>query len=254
VAFGYAGFGLGAYTVTPWTDPAQMFVRNSTSGTINMIGTAIGLPAAKWLGGDSGMYAAQHLGGSGLQFLNALATAANKDAAIGILAADFADQNRTTVAPDGGTPPPAIKFLATSIPVSRAGICPTSDSTKFDKINVRQGRYAIWGPVHMITKVDTSSVPTSANVATILKYFASVGTTPDATLTDTQKKDMITAEANAFTVPWCAMQVQRATEICDADALPPAEPCAVTTRASRASSVTTCTACPNGNECFRIHP
>jgi hypothetical protein len=219
-----------------------------------MIGTAIGLPAAKWLGGDSGMYAAQHLGGSGA-VLSALQTASNKDAAIGILAADFADQNRNPPAPDGGTAPPGIKFLAYKHTGQSCGYLPDSDSTKFDKINVRQGRYAIWGPVHMITKVDANGVPANANVATILKYFASVGPTPDATLTDQQKKDMIGAEANAFTVPWCAMQVQRATEIAKPTPFQPAEPCGCYYESIKGSSLSTCTVCtPTGNECSGSTP
>jgi ABC-type phosphate transport system substrate-binding protein len=246
----YTVFGFGGvapYQVAPWTDATQMFIRKPTSGTINLIGTAIGLSASKWLVGTQ--FDAQRQAGSGA-VLSALQTASNVNASIGILAADFADKFRNPPAPaDGGAPPPGIKILAYKHTKQSCGWLPDSDSTHFDKINVRQGRYAIWGPVHIITKVDGTGTPTNANVATILKYFASVGPAPDATLTDAQKQKMIDAEADAFTVPWCAMQVQRSGEITLPTAFAPMEPCGCYYESHKASMVSTCTPCMSDASC-----
>jgi len=192
---GYTVFGFAGqtYQVTPWIDPTQMFIRVPTSGTINMLGTAIGLPAAKWLVGSQ--YDKQRNQGSG-GVLSGLQSATNANAAIGILAADFADAHRDT-----------IKILAYQHTNQECGYLPDSDATHFDKINVRQGRYAIWGPVHMITNVDASGKPTNANAATLLSFFTGSG------ITTAQTKAMITAEAAAYTIPLCAMQVSRTAEI-----------------------------------------
>jgi ABC-type phosphate transport system substrate-binding protein len=239
VVFGFAG--QAPNTVAPWIDPTQMFIRAPSSGTINMIGTAIGLPASKWLVGAT--YDAQRKSGSGA-VLSSLQTASSVNASIGILAADFADQFRNPAAPsDGGAAPPGIKILAYKHKGQSCGYLPDSDATHFDKINVRQGRYAIWGPVHFVTAVDGAGTPTNPGVKTILDYFASVGPNPDATLTDTQKQAMIDAESDAFTIPWCAMQVQRSGEISAPTAFQPKEPCGCYFETRKASMVSTCTSC-----------
>jgi ABC-type phosphate transport system substrate-binding protein len=238
VVFGFAG---QTNMVAPWTDPTQMFIRAPSSGTINMIGTAIGLPATKWLVGA--MYDAQRKGGSGA-VLSALQTASSVNASIGILAADFADQFRNPAAPsDGGAAPPGIKILAYKHKGQSCGYLPDSDSTHFDKINVRQGRYAIWGPVHMVAAADGSGTPTNPNVKTIMDYFASVGPNPDMTLTVVQKQAMIDAEADAYTVPWCAMQVQRSGEISAPTAFQPKEPCGCYFETHKGQTVSPCTPC-----------
>jgi hypothetical protein len=205
VVFGFAG---QQYQVMPWTDPTQMFIRKPTSGTENMIGTAIGLPATKWLVQspiEAG--APQMLGGSG-NVLTALQNSTSPEAAIGILAADFGDAHRDT-----------IKILAYQHTGQDCGYLPDSDATHFDKINVRQGRYAIWGPVHMVTGVDGSGNPTNANAATLLNYFTGTGLTSD------QQKAMIQAEANAYTIPQCAMQVSRSAEVGGEASYQPDVPC-----------------------------
>ena len=247
--FGFAG---QQYQVAPWTDPTQMFIRKPTSGTINMIGTAIGLPASKWLVGMT--YDAQRRSGSGA-VLSALQTASSVNASIGILAADFADRFRNPAAPaDGGTAPPGIKVLAYKHKGQSCGYLPDSDSTHYDKINVRQGRYAIWGPVHMVTTVDGSGNPSNTSVKTVLDYFASVGPNPDQTLTATQKQSMIDAQADAFTIPWCAMQVSRASEIASPTPYQPAEPCGCYFESHKASMVSTCKTCMMDSDCSGSTP
>jgi ABC-type phosphate transport system substrate-binding protein len=242
--FGFAG---QQYQVAPWTDPTQMFIRKPTSGTINMIGTAIGLAASKWLVGAT--YDAQRESGSGA-VLSALQTASSVNASIGIVAADFADRFRNPAAPaDGGTAPPGIKILAYKHKGQSCGYLPDSDGTHYDKINVRQGRYAIWGPVHMV-----ASDPPSSTVKQILDYFASVGPNPDATLTTDQKKAMIDAEADAFTIPWCAMQVKRDSEIGAPAAYQPVEPCGCYFESHKGSMVSTCMACTADSDCSGSTP
>jgi hypothetical protein len=176
------------------------------------------------------------------------------NASIGIVAADFADANRNPAAPPGGTAPPGIKILAYKHTGQTCGYLPDSDATHYDKINVRQGRYAIWGQVHIVTAVDTTGTATNGMVNTILQYFASVGRTPDQTLTTTQKQNMIDAEADAFTVPWCAMQVERTSEIGAPVPFAPTEPCGCYYEAHKASPVTACTMCADDTACSAPTP
>jgi hypothetical protein len=250
-AYTVFGFGGQMYQVLPWTDPTQLFIRSKTSGTLNMIGAAIGLQAPKWLVGAQ--YDSQRKSGSSV-VLSSLQTASSVNASLGIVAADYADQYRSPTVGPGGTTLPAIKVLAYKHTGQSCGYLPDSDSTHYDKINVRQGRYAIWGPVHMTAAVDAGGTPTSAAVATILQYFAAIGPSPDATLSPDVKKSMIDATADAFTIPWCAMQVQRSGEISAPTPYQPLEPCGCYYESHKASTVTTCTPCADDTACSAPTP
>lgn len=189
VVFGFGGEGT---VVTPWSDKSFIFQRPDTSGTRRMIGKAIGLDIGKWRGTEKK--------GSG-DVLSAVhnADATNPNGGIGILAADFADTNRA------GTPS-AVKLLSFQPQGQSCGYLPDSSSTSFDKVNVRNGLYPIWGPLHLITKV-SSGVPAKADVKTVIDYFTRDG------LDAVAKKAMIDNEIAAHTVPWCAMNVKRDGEV-----------------------------------------
>jgi hypothetical protein len=208
VVFGWAG---QTNTVAPWTDPSQMFIRKPTSGTESMIAWAIGLPPTKWLAQspfDGG--AAQHESGNP-QVVTALQGAASANAAIGILSTEYLDQNRATLK--------ALAFQAKDPHTGGdqdCGYLPDSDSTHFDKLNVRQGRYAIFGPVHFVANVDGSGNPvpnpnnTGSSAADITKVVNYIN---NKNLTVTQQQTLIQAAQKAYTVPQCAMEVTTDSEI-----------------------------------------
>jgi ABC-type phosphate transport system substrate-binding protein len=208
-AFVIYGFGAVTNIVNPWNDVNFIFRRSSSSGTYSMAAKLLGLDIAKFKGTIPGT------GKSG-DVLTAVhnADATNPDKAIGILSADFADTNR------GG--PSAIKVLAYQPKGAACGFFPDSSSTTFDKINVREGRYPFWGPLHYVTKVDNQGKPSSQTVATLLSYFTRDGLAVDA------KKKMIDAEVAAYTIPQCAMKVSRTAEVGVNDAptaFTPDDPC-----------------------------
>ncbi len=209
VVFGWAG--QGGHTVPPWTDPSQMFIRKPTSGTESMISWAIGLPPTKWLGqspfdGGTGQYESGNP-----QVVTALTGASSANAAVGILSTEYLDQNRATLK--------ALAFQAKDPHTNGdqdCGYLPDSDSTHFDKINVRQGRYAIWGPVHFVSNTDGSGNPipnvhntgsSAADIATVLNYIN------DKNLSLAQQQTLIMAAQKAYTVPQCAMEVMTTSEI-----------------------------------------
>jgi ABC-type phosphate transport system substrate-binding protein len=246
----YMVFGFAAATgkqIMPWTDPTQIFVRYYDSGTLEMIATAIGLPGSKWVHAtdnpNSPPAGSTVKGGTG-PMQNAIAAAegvmADQSTAIGILSTSGLNPT--------GANAGKIKPLAFQGKDQLCSYYPDSGMTAGDKINVRQGRYQIWGPEHMITNVDGSGKPVGKNsntaaVQTLINALISTsqalpaasdagtpeGGTPEGggvtTLGETEVGNIIAAistPSNGF-IPQCAMQVSRTTEIgAEASYAPPA--------------------------------
>jgi ABC-type phosphate transport system substrate-binding protein len=195
----YFVYGFGAAgQAEPWTDETFIFQRSATSGTQAMIATAITVPPAKWKGTQEAK--------SG-DMLAAVSGSKQPEKTIGILASDVADANRKDVT-----------ILAYQHFKQDCAWLPDSSSTSFDKINVRDGHYPIWGPIHMLAKVDASKKPVSAAVATFVGYFAGTSDLPAGV-------DLLTTEVKAHTVPACAMRVQRSAEVGDVSAVTPVKSC-----------------------------
>jgi ABC-type phosphate transport system substrate-binding protein len=198
------GFGGNGQTVAPWTDSTLMYVRSAASGTQSMISAAIGVPPTKWAGMSQGGSGAVVTGVNGK---NADSLAA--ESTIGILAADFADANRPT------GPTSGLTILAFQHTNQNCAYYPDSTPTAFDKINVRDGHYPIWGPAHFLTRVDGNGRPTNADVATVLNYITTASPTPE----------LVQAEAAAHVVPQCAMKVRHVSEVGPYVPYKPAHPC-----------------------------
>jgi ABC-type phosphate transport system substrate-binding protein len=179
----YLVFGLGkAGKVDPWTDETLLERRSDTSGTQQMISANIKVPASKWKGVMNA--------GSG-DVLNALTSVGAKaENAIGIMATDLADKNRSTVT-----------ILAFQAFGQSCGYWPDSDSNSFDKANVRDGHYPMWGPLHMLTKT-TSGKPTSDDAKSVIDYMQ--GNADAAAFAK-----LLTIESQGGVVPECAMRVSR---------------------------------------------
>lgn len=233
-AFVVFGFGGQTNVVNPWADAAFIYRRAATSGTYSMTAKLLGLDIAKFKGTIPGA------GKSG-DVLTAVhaADATSPDKALGVLSADFADTNR------GG--PSAIKVLAYQPKNAACGFYADSSGTAFDKLNVREGRYPFWGPLHFVTNVDGQGKPSNPTVAQVLSYFTREG------LDVATKKKMIDAEVAGYTVPQCAMKVSRTAEVSTTDsaaAFSPAEPCGCYFE-SKATGATpkACAVCADDNGC-----
>lgn len=228
-AFAVLGYGGAMYQVAPWTDKAFLFIRPDTSGTKQMIATAIGLVASKWKGtGDGAGGTTAFKSGD---VLNAVSTSTNANSTFGILSSDFVDINRTT-----------IRGLAYQAKGQLCGYLPDSSATTFDKINVREGRYAIWGPLHLVTTADANG-PTNANVAAVVNAFTRKG------LTTAQKQGMINAESAGHTVPQCAMKVSRTAEVGAEASFQPDEPCGCYFESKVGTAATSCKTCAMDSDC-----
>src|SRR5262249_50831843 len=153
------------------------------SGTEQMIATAVGVPPARWKGTT--------VASSGAM-VSALATSTKPEASIGILTAEVAQANAAQVS-----------ILAYQDEGQTCAYYPDSTQTARDKINVRDGHYAIWGPLHMHTHVDKNNQPTNPVAKEVVAYI-------EGTLSPPAGVDFIQLFAQASLIPQCAMQVQRA--------------------------------------------
>ncbi len=180
IVFGRGGRDPGA---SPLNDPSLYFVRNSSSGTQQMISRAIQVNAQQWWGIDRG-------GSTRVRDQLLSVAPAKASGAIGILSTDFADAERSR-----------LRILAYRDRQQLCGYYPDSSLFTRDKRNVRDGHYPIWGPIHLYAHV-TDGVPNTAAAALVTRF-----TVPrlDQSLLDTIIKSGL--------VPQCAMKVTRTEEM-----------------------------------------
>ncbi len=258
-------------TITSWNQSASIFTRPSTSGTLNMIGEAIGLAPQSWANAALATTAPANQKGSTGTMYTAIATAAtNINNTIGIISDEGLVQKNAAQlalgAVDGGTAGPTAKALYFQGTGQTCGYLPDSTATAFDKVNVREGRYDIWGPLHFIANV-ANGQPTGAHaaaVATVLNYFIATGANPGAplytagadagTINTVAKQALIDAEAAPLiggVVPWCAMHVMRTTEVGPEASFSPTEPCGCHFEkvATGATVSPYCKACTTNTDC-----
>ncbi|APR79522.1 Hypothetical protein A7982_04869 [Minicystis rosea] len=214
------GFGMNG-NVTPWNNDQFIFQRSASSGTQSMLAAAITVPPAKWKG------VSQSSSGN---MLTAIASSAQPEATIGILAADVADANRDKV-----------KVLAYQHFKQDCAWLPDSSSTSFDKLNVRDGHYPLWGPLHFFAKVDANKDPVKTDAKNLIGYFTGKVATP-------ANVNLLDLEIKAYTVPECAMKVKRTSELGAVASFTPAEPCGCYFDKT-ANGSTSCMACTKDADC-----
>jgi hypothetical protein len=222
----YFVFGFGADSgVEPWTDPASIFIRDVDSGTQRMLGLATGVDVAKWKGTPAT---------SSSDLVNKLNNAADKERAIGILASEVAIENELVV-----------QVLAYQDADQSCGYTMDSTPTTRDKANVRDGHYPIWGPFHVLTKLDANGYPLKAAAADFKAY--AVGTKDPAGL------DLVKVLATAGLIPECAMHVTRDTEMGPLTSFQPPRSCGCYFD-SLTKGASTCTACMSNTDCPETTP
>ena len=161
----YLVFGKGAAgMVTPWIDPTAYDIRTPDSGTRAMINANIGVTTHPWLGNDGTANGGTAFGsGSLYNAVNAANSTNAADSTIGILGSDFLDQSTTT----GTTTTPNrmnVKALAFRAFGQHFAYWPDSNVSSYDKRNVREGRYAIWGYLHILASVASGKDPRAMGI------------------------------------------------------------------------------------------
>jgi ABC-type phosphate transport system substrate-binding protein len=206
----YLVFGLGADgAVSPWTgDPATTYhVRGNTSGTRAMVNANIGQIDQGGIGpmkGNMKAWFGHDEGGAGpviaaLTKDNPTPSVANQS--IGIIGI-----NDLLLSMAGATPAP-IKALAFRAFGQKTAYWPGSTQNALDMRNVRDGRYKIWGYVHMIT-------PTSGKTQAATDFLSLIN-----------DPNSIDGTIKAGLTPICAMHVTHDYEGQDQKAFTADKPC-----------------------------
>jgi hypothetical protein len=170
--------------VTPFTSEVDTQQRNSGSGTQGVVAKAINVPATAFKG---------KMNASGGDLVNSM-IAADPAKAIGFLAADSFDGKRGQFN--------ALAFRAFN--QSKAYYADSAADT-FDKRNVRDGHYVVWGPEHFFAAADaTTHAITNTKAADFIGWVNGTKTTTAF--------DFVSIEAKAGIVPQCAMKVTRSAD------------------------------------------
>jgi ABC-type phosphate transport system substrate-binding protein len=185
----YFVFGFGATgQAMPWVNESLMFVRNALSGTQQIAAHTISVPAGRWKGMDKG-------GSQGVA--DSVAASTMYDQTIGLLGADYYDLHRDTM-----------NALAVQSFHQKGAYYADSTATSFDKRNVRDGHYTMFGYLHLITHVDGSNVPATSASKRFIDWITGntgAGGTP-------APFDVTAITIAAKLIPTCAMKVKRESE------------------------------------------
>ncbi len=218
----YYIYGFGSDSgVEPWTLESAIFQRDPNSGTQRMVATAIGVDADRWRGTPT-------TGSDDLK--TKVSTSPDAAHAIGILATDVAQENR-----------PILDVLAYQHFGQSCGYYPDKDITSNEKQNVRDGHYAIWGPLHLFTVLNNQGYPVKPVVADIIGFMT--GTKPPPL-----GLDLIALQAQRHVVPPCAMRVKRTEEMGPLASYAPPGACGCYYD-KVANGTTSCTPCSSKTEC-----
>jgi hypothetical protein len=168
----------------PWTDDQYYFTRGAGTGTTILPSVAIQLEPTKWWGID-------RLSATNLVASMVAVDPTAAERTIGVLSSDFADKNRGN-----------LRTLAFQQAGQKFGYLPDSTKDSFDKANVRDGHYPIWGAIHLIATDVSGGAPSPAASALISQLVAPM-----------LKEQVLTAIVSAGFVPACAMTVTHTTEV-----------------------------------------
>jgi ABC-type phosphate transport system substrate-binding protein len=218
------GFG-NASGVVPWTDETHMLQRSGSSGTQSMMSATMGLDPFAWKG-------IPHKANQDV-LTDILAAGGAAEATIGVLGADFVEDNRAQ-----------IKVLSIQDRGQKCGYYPDSTAAAHDKQNVRDGHYPVWGPSHFIAPVDSNAQPTNPTVKQFVDALS--GTSAVTGL------DLLQTYVQRHVVPLCAMHVTRSSDGQDYTPYTPPVSCGCyyDFLASGAAPAD-CTPCTNSSDCTK---
>jgi ABC-type phosphate transport system substrate-binding protein len=219
----YYVYGRGMMAgVSPWINETSLFRRDNGSGTQITIYKSIKIP----VGSPIGVMAS----GTG-DMITKVASAAMPEQTLGFAGLDAVDTKRAMV-----------DILAYRHWGQTNFYWPDSSVTSFDKKNVRDGHYPLWGYEHVVTLVDDAGMPLKANAKKFADILSGKVALPGG--------NAILEEAKAGVVPLCAMDVARTADAGDFT-LATSESCACfyEKNAGAAGGNTTCTACTADTMC-----
>ena len=181
IIFGLGGQNPLGIPASPWLEPAYYSIRNSGAGSTALAAELIHVPRTAFWGVD-------RLSTDNIR--DSLAGSGAPEQSIGILSIDYADKSRGNL---------RVLYLQGEGQIS--GFLPDSTATSFNKANVRDGHYPLWGYVHFYT-ANINGAPSTAAGAFVTRFSV-----------PKLDRALIDAMIDASLVPQCAMKVARDTEM-----------------------------------------
>lgn len=208
------GFGKDGNVLDPagdraiWADETKILQRSATSGTQAMLAAAIGVPPAQWKGKTH-----KTSDDVATALRAAVASQEDADASIGILSADTIDSKNLRA---------ELRMLAYQDSHQSCAFSPDSTAKSNDKRNVRDGHYPIWGPLHLLYKINAAGEPLNSGIRAqlldIVGYLSGSKPLPN-------NLSLIDVYAKSGLVPECAMRVTRTADGGPITPARPASPC-----------------------------
>ena len=199
------------------------FVRSSGTGTIQLVSKAINVPPTGWWGID-------RLSADNLRDSMEVVDPNVAEKAIGVLSSDFADRARAN-----------LRTLYFQGAGQNCGYLPDSSATSYDKGNVRDGHYPIWGPIHLYTAT-TNGVPSAAADALVRRFSV-----------PRLDQKLLEAVVGSGYIPNCAMRVKRDQEMGPLMSYQPQFGCGCFYD-SRVNGRSSCQACAGPADCPASRP
>jgi hypothetical protein len=203
---------------------AGIFQRGASSGTQAIVAKAINVDLSAFVG------ATPTGTGSGSDNMRNNVSAGMAGKTIGFLAADNYDKNRTAATG-------SVDALAFRAFHQGKAYYADSSATAFDKKNVRNGHYTVWGPEHFFVKVDGTGAVVDAKAQAFLDAL--------------NGSAYLAALSGAKVIPQCAMTVTRSTDGGLLSPYKPADPCGCyfESIATGVAAPPGCTACTDDTPC-----
>lgn len=221
-AAGYFVYGFGQQgQASPWVDETQIIKRDPNSAAAIVVAKAIGVPVEKLKGVDAM---------SNGNTVTLVSQSPNLQAAIGFVSIEVAEANASKV-----------NVLGFQAQDQTCAYWPSSTALSLDKVNVRDGHYALWAASHFYAKVDGSGKPVTDGAQRIIGYFTGTATPPAGV-------DIEKIAIQAGSIPDCAMRVTRASDMGPLASYAPAAPCGCYYEAT-ATGTTSCKTCSGDDEC-----
>jgi hypothetical protein len=221
----YLAFGLGATgDAGPWTIEAGLQLRKSDSFVHLFVAESVGIPPTAFKGIATPWATNQEV----VAAVGAFATA---DASLGYVSSSAAEQGKATV-----------KTLAYQHFDQTCGVYPDSTATRFDKHNVRRGKYHFWTPGHFYARQEGGEI-SNPNAAKLIGWFTGELAAPGGI--DVNEQIILAGDT-----PQCAMQVQREGTVGAISSFAPDKPCGCFFEATALKEIPeSCTVCEADNDC-----
>ncbi len=224
-AYQIYGFGASTAMVSPWTMDALVYQRSATSGTQITIARAIRVPEGRFQTPTAN-------GLAGTSDMISRVAAAMTSPALGFAGTDATNAARGT----------QLRALAYRHWGQSQFYYPDSTAASFDKRNVRDGHYPVWGYEHAVVVNDSSGTPVSALAARVADILSGTVALPGG-------EEIQRVYSRSYLVPICAMEVSRTTDGGDFSLATEPAPCTRLFECSYPSSTATCVTCTDSSTC-----